>query len=101
MAKYAGLPWDLVLSAEVFRHYKPDAETYLGAAKILGLTPGQVMMVAAHNNDLAAAQALGLKTAFVPRVTEYGPHQDRDFKADGNWDYVVTDFNDLAAKLGC
>ncbi|EKS40056.1 haloacid dehalogenase type II [Afipia clevelandensis] len=101
MAKYAGLPWDLVLSAEVFRHYKPDAETYLGAAKILGLTPGQVMMVAAHNNDLAAAQALGLKTAFVPRVTEYGPHQNRDFKADGNWDYVVTDFNDLADKLGC
>lgn len=101
MAKYAGLPWDLVLSAEVFRHYKPDAETYLGAAKILGLTPGQVMMVAAHNNDLAAAQALGLKTAFVPRVTEYGPHQSRDFKADGNWDYVVTDFNDLADKLGC
>lgn len=101
MAKYAGLPWDLVLSAEVFRHYKPDAETYLGAAKILGLTPGQVMMVAAHNNDLAAAQSFGLKTAFVPRVTEYGPHQDRDFEADGNWDYVVTDFNDLADKLGC
>ena len=101
MAKYAGLPWDLVLSAEVFRHYKPDAETYLGAAKILGLTPGQVMMVAAHNNDLAAAQSFGLKTAFVPRVTEYGPHQDRDFEADGNWDYVVTDFSDLADKLGC
>ncbi len=101
MAKYAGLPWDLVLSAEVFRHYKPDAETYLGAAKILGLTPEQVMMVAAHNNDLAAAQSFGLKTAFVPRVTEYGPHQDRDFVADGNWDYVVTDFNDLADKLGC
>ena len=101
MAKYAGLPWDLVLSAEVFRHYKPDAETYLGAAKILGLAPGQVMMVAAHNNDLAAAQALGLKTTFVPRVTEYGPHQNRDFKADGNWDYVVADFNDLASKLGC
>lgn len=101
MAKYAGLPWDLVLSAEVFRHYKPDAETYLGAAKILGLTPGQVMMVAAHNNDLAAAQSFGLKTAFVPRVTEYGPHQNRDFKADGNWDYVVKDFNDLAGKLGC
>lgn len=101
MAKYAGLPWDLVLSAEVFRHYKPDAETYLGAAKILGLTPGQVMMVAAHNNDLAAAQSFGLKTAFVPRVTEYGPHQNRDFKADGNWDYVVKDFNDLADKLGC
>ena len=101
MAKHAGLPWDPVLSAEVFGHYKPDREAYLGAAKILGLTPGEVMLVAAHNNDLEAAQSFGLKTAFVPRVTEYGPHQNRDFKADGNWDYVVKDFNDLADKLGC
>ncbi|HEX7883800.1 MAG TPA: haloacid dehalogenase type II [Afipia sp.] len=101
MAKHAGLPWDLVLSAEVFSHYKPDREAYLGAAKILGLAPEQVMLVAAHNDDLAAAQSFGLKTAFVPRVTEYGPHQSRDFKADGNWDFVVTDFNDLADKLGC
>ncbi|MGL4262548.1 MAG: haloacid dehalogenase type II [Afipia sp.] len=101
MAKHAKLPWDLVLSAEVFGHYKPDREAYLGAAKILGLAPDEVMLVAAHNNDLAAAQSFGLKTAFVPRVTEYGPHQNRDFKADGNWDYVVKDFNDLADKLGC
>ncbi|EKS39753.1 haloacid dehalogenase type II [Afipia broomeae] len=101
MAKHAGLPWDLVLSAEVFGHYKPDREAYLGAAKILGLTPGEVMLVAAHNNDLEAAQSFGLKTAFVPRLTEYGPHQNRDFKADGNWDYVVKDLNDLADKLGC
>jgi 2-haloacid dehalogenase len=101
LAKYAGLPWDLVLSAEIFRHYKPDPEAYLGAAKILGLAPEQVMMVAAHNNDLAAAQALGLKTACVPRITEYGPHQNRDFKAEGKWDFVVRDFNDLADNLGC
>lgn len=101
MAKHAGLPWDLVLSAEVFGHYKPDREAYLGAAKILGLAPEQVMLVAAHNNDLEAAQSFGLKTAFVPRVTEYGPLQNQDFKADGNWDYVVKDFNDLADKLGC
>ena len=101
MAKHAGLPWDLVLSAEIFRHYKPDPEAYLGSAKILGLQPGQVMLVAAHNNDLAAAQKCRLKTAFVARPTEYGPHQNRDFKAEGNWDYVAKDFNDLADKLGC
>lgn len=101
MAKFAGLPWDLVLSAEIFGHYKPDREAYLGAAKILGLKPDEVMLVAAHNSDLAAAQSFGLKTAFVPRVTEYGPLQSRDFKADGDWDFVVKDFNDLADKLGC
>lgn len=101
MAKHAGLPWDLILSAEIFGHYKPDPETYLGAARLLGLPPGEVMLVAAHNNDLAAAQALGLRTCFVPRPTEYGPLQSRDFAPEGAWDMVVTDLNDLAAQLGC
>jgi 2-haloacid dehalogenase len=101
MAKYARLPWDLVLSAELFEHYKPDRETYLGAARLLGLPPDQVMMVAAHNNDLEAAKRLGLKTAFVARPTEYGPLQVRDFKAEGDWDIVAEDFNDLVRRMGC
>lgn len=101
MAKFAGLPWDLVMSAELFEHYKPDPETYLGAAKLLGLKPEQVMMVAAHNGDLAAAQKYGLKTAFVARPTEYGPLQKVDFEATGNWDIVAKDFGGIADKLGC
>jgi 2-haloacid dehalogenase len=101
MAKFAGLPWDLVMSAELFAHYKPDPETYLGAARLLGLTPGEVMMVAAHNNDLDAAQKLGLKTAFVARPTEYGPLQSRDFEATGAWDIVAKDFGGVADRLGC
>ena len=101
MAKFAGLPWDLVMSAELFQHYKPDPETYLGAAKLLCLPPEQVMMVAAHNNDLKAAQKLGLKTAFVPRPTEYGPLQKYDFEARGDWDIVAKDFGGIADKLGC
>ncbi len=101
MARHAGLPWDVILSAELFAHYKPDREVYLGAARLLGLAPGEVMMVAAHNNDLKAAQALGLKTGFVPRPTEYGPRQQRDFEPEGEWDAVATDFNDLAGQLGC
>ena len=101
MAKFAGLPWDLVLSAELFEHYKPDSETYLGAAKLLGLPPQQVMMVAAHNNDLKAAQKLGLKTAFVARPTEYGPLQKYDFEAKGDWDIVAKDFDEIAERMGC
>jgi 2-haloacid dehalogenase len=101
MAKFAGLPWDLIMSAELFEHYKPDPQAYLGAAALLSLKPAQVMMVAAHNSDLDAAQKLGLKTAFVPRITEYGPHQNRDFKAEGDWDVVAEDFNDLARRMGC
>ena len=101
MAKFAGLPWDLILSAELFEHYKPDPETYLGAARVLCLAPEQVMMVAAHNHDLRAAQKLGLKTAFVARPTEYGPLQKHDFEATGNWDIVAKDFGGIADRLGC
>jgi 2-haloacid dehalogenase len=100
MAKAAGLPWDMVCAAELFRHYKPDPETYLGAAKLLGLQPGEVMMAAAHNGDLHAARRCGLRTAFFPRPTEYGPHQKRDFAADSDWDIVAADIEDMAARLG-
>ncbi|WP_407160362.1 haloacid dehalogenase type II [Bradyrhizobium sp. STM 3557] len=101
MAKFAGLPWDLVMSAELFQHYKPDPETYLGAARLLCLAPSEVMMVAAHNNDLKAAQSHGLKTAFVARPTEYGPLQKIDFEATGAWDIIAPDFGSIADKLGC
>ena len=72
MAKHGRLPWDAVLSAELFHHYKPDPEAYLGAAAMLGCEPSEVMMVAAHKNDLRAAQACGLATAFVRRPREKG-----------------------------
>ncbi len=100
MAKRAGLPWDLVLSAELFRHYKPDPEVYDGACALLDLAPGEVMMVAAHNDDLRAARARGLKTAFVARPTEYGPRQSKDFRAEEAFEVVATDMVDLAAQLG-
>ncbi|VIO74953.1 haloacid dehalogenase type II [Bradyrhizobium ivorense] len=101
MAKFAGLPWDLVMSAELFEHYKPDPETYLGAAKLLCLPPEQVMMVAAHNYDLKHAQKHGLKTAFVARPQEYGPLQKYDFEATGQWDIVAKDFGEIADRMGC
>ena len=100
MAKHAGLPWDMVFGSDLFGHYKPDPETYLGVARLLDLEPGQVMMAAAHNGDLAAARKCGLLTAFFPRPSEYGPHQARDFKADAAWDVVATDIEDLARQLG-
>jgi len=100
MAKFAGLPWDAVLCAELFRHYKPDRETYLGAADLLGCKPGEVMMVAAHPNDLKAAAQLGLRTAFVPRPREHGD-RNPDATSDTGFDIIAQDFIDLAAKLGC
>jgi 2-haloacid dehalogenase len=99
MAKHAGLPWDCILSAEVVRHYKPDPETYLGAADLLGMRPGELMMVAAHKDDLRAARACGLKTAFVARPREYGPAVQMDLSRDPDFDVHARDFNDLARRL--
>ena len=99
MAKYARLPWDTVLSAELFHHYKPDPETYLGAAQLLGFAPGEVMMVAAHKDDLRAAKACGLRTAFVSRPLERGPDARVDIAADRAFDYNADDFLDLSRQL--
>ena len=100
MAKFAGLPWDCVLGADLFQHYKPDPETYLGAAAILGLPPEQVMMTAAHKGDLEAARKLGLRTAYVHRPLEGGPGRERPMPAQGDFDVVAADFRDMASKLG-
>ncbi len=100
MAKNAGIPWDAVLSAELARRYKPDPEVYLTAARLLGLAPEQVMMVAAHKGDLRASAHLGFKTAYVPRPTEFGPNMERDLTPDPDFDLVATDFNDMANQLG-
>jgi 2-haloacid dehalogenase len=99
MAKHAGLPWDLILGAELARHYKPDKEVYFTAAELLSLAPRQMMMVAAHQNDLRAAHALGFRTAFVPRPQE-GPNGERNFTADPVFDVVAPDFNALASAMG-
>jgi 2-haloacid dehalogenase len=97
MAKNAGLPWDTVLSAELFHHYKPDLEVYLGAADLLGCQPAEVAMVAAHPDDLKAAANCGLRTAFVPRPLEHGP--GKPAPAGSGFDFVARDFLELAAKL--
>ncbi len=100
MAKRVGLPWDCVLSAELMRKYKPDPAVYTGAAQLLGLAPEQVLMVAAHPSDLAAAQRSGLRTAFVPRPLEYGAGvASPDRVGDHVFDIVASDFVELAKQL--
>jgi 2-haloacid dehalogenase len=117
MAKFAQLPWDTILSAELFHHYKPDPEVYLGAVELLSCKPAEVMMVAAHPDDLKAAQSCGLRAAFVPRPLERGSENRAappGNMAPGNappaagnttppatapFDIVARDFVDLAAKL--
>ena len=99
MAKHSGLPWDVVIGSDVIRAYKPQPEAYQRAVALLGLEPDQVMLAAAHNDDLAAAAAVGLRTGFVARPTEYGPDQARDRSVTGDWDIVADDIVDLAAQF--
>jgi len=101
MAKFAALPWDVVLGAETARAYKPLPQAYLANAALLNLQPGQVMLVAAHNGDLAAAASAGLRTAFVPRPSEHGAKQSRDLSAERDWDVIADSFVSLAAAMHC
>jgi len=99
MARHAGLPWDAVLSAELFQHYKPDPEVYLGAARLLDLAPAEVMMVAAHPSDLRAAAACGLRTAHVRRPLEHGPGGPVEPSTPGEFDVGCDSFVELADRL--
>lgn len=101
LARFAGLPWDAVLGAEISRTFKPQPATYLAAAAALDLAPEQVLLVAAHNEDLVAAGRLGLQTAFVPRPLEHGPGQTTDLRAEHAFTYVAPDMVGLAAQLDC
>jgi 2-haloacid dehalogenase len=99
MARHAGLPWDCVISAELFRHYKPDAEAYLGCADLLDIAPGELMLVACHPSDLRAARRQGLRTGYVSRPLEAGPGMAAPAIEDGEFDLMARDFIDLAAQL--
>ena len=101
MAKSARLPWDVVLGAETARAYKPQPQAYLANAELLNLRPEQVMLVAAHNGDLAAAASVGLRTAFVPRPAEWGAGQKLDLEAAREWDVIADSFVSLAKAMGC
>jgi len=100
MAKNAGLPWDLILSAELAKHYKPDREAYLTAVELLGLKPEEVMMAAAHSGDLTAARSFGLRTGFIHRPNERGPGGRANQAKPGEFDIVSNDIVDLAAQMG-
>ena len=98
MAKRAGLPWDCILSAELVRHYKPDREVYLSVAEFFGIRPEAVMMVAAHPGDLRVPKTLGMRTAYVHRPSE--TPRGAQWPPAGSFDFLVSDFLELASVLG-
>jgi 2-haloacid dehalogenase len=98
LAKHTGFAWDMIFGSDIFGHYKPDAEVYLGACKFLGLVPGEVMLAASHNEDLAAARKFGLQTGFISRPMEFGA-PDARAKPAQQWEIVAASVEDLAAKV--
>ncbi|WJH25436.1 haloacid dehalogenase type II [Pseudarthrobacter defluvii] len=100
MARNAGLPWDVIIGSDMTGTYKPLPEAYLRTAELLDLHPGEVMLAAAHNNDLRAAREAGLATAFIARPTEHGPGQVADLAPEGDWDLVASSISELADRLG-
>lgn len=101
ISKFGGLPWDAVFSAEMAETFKPDPRMYAMALRYLGLQAHEVMMVACHKYDLHAAKRLGLKTAFVARPLEFGPHGKVDVEFESAFDVNAHDFLELADLLGC
>ncbi len=100
MSKSLGLPWDMIFGADLFQHYKPDPETYLGAAALFGCAPGEVMMVASHPSDLAGARRYGLRTCYVSRTLEYGGGRIVEPKpTPGTFDLMVNGVDELADLL--
>lgn len=98
MAKRAGLSWDVILSAEIPRHYKPDPETYLLMPRLFDFDPDEVMMVAAHPSDLSAAAGCGLRTAYIHRPREFGPGRSVQWPQE-DFDFAVGSITELADGL--
>lgn len=101
LARFGGLPWDVITGAEVATSYKPMPQTYLRSADAVGLRPDQVSMVAAHNDDLKAARAAGLRTVFIRRPHEHGPNQTTDLEPEADWDVIAQSLTEAADAIGC
>ena len=99
LARFAELPWDCILGAEIAQDYKPKPAAYLKSVAALQLAPSQVAMVAAHNDDLIAARACGLQTVFIPRPNEHGANQTSDLHATSKWSYIVDSFEELSGLI--
>ncbi len=98
-SKHNGVAWDAIISCEFLGHYKPEAESYQGALKLLGVDPGEAIMCAAHPGDLRPAMAAGLRSAYVPRPGEWGEGNDGNLSPRPDFDINATDFTDLADQL--
>ena len=97
LVRHADLRFDCLVSAELAEAYKPAPEIYLTGARLLGIAPDELMLVACHPLDLKAGRRAGLRTAFVDRPLEYGPGSPA--REDPDADVSVGDLHELVARL--
>jgi 2-haloacid dehalogenase len=100
MVKIGKLPFDCILTAELVKSAKPDPKVYALATSALNLRPDQILMVAAHKYDLAAAKKFGFSVAFLPRPLELGPHGKVDVTPESYFDLMEPDLGRIATALG-
>jgi 2-haloacid dehalogenase len=101
MAKRAGIPWDFIFSSDMHRAFKRNPAVYQNAIRLLGVEPHEIMMTAAHNDDLEAARKEGMRTAYINRPYEYGADQKVDFEATSDWDIIADTVEGVADQLDC
>jgi 2-haloacid dehalogenase len=99
IAKQGKLPFDCILTAELVQSAKPDPKVYALATHSLNLRPDQILMVAAHKYDLAAAKKFGFSVAFIPRPLELGVHGKVDTTPEDFYDLTQPDLVRLADVL--
>lgn len=99
IVKTHDLPFDCVLTAELVGSSKPDPRVYALAQKSLGVRADEILMVACHKYDLAAAKTFGFKVAFVPRPLEFGPHGETDVETEADFDVMAPDLTEMANLL--
>ena len=60
------------ISIEEVKQWKPAAAVYLHAAKSLGVAPGELALIAAHDWDIDGASKAGLTTGYLARRQPVG-----------------------------
>jgi len=72
-----GLRFDVTVCADDVSHTKPDPEPYLLAAKLLGVDPGQCVVLEDSPNGVASAEAAGCRVFAVPSLVPIPPAPGR------------------------
>jgi 2-haloacid dehalogenase len=85
--------FEMVLSAEHVKKYKPCIEVYEWAAKQLGIEASDILLVSAHGWDIAGASNAGMQTAYLKQSNQmFYPLAPKPI-------YTIKNLADLASQM--